>query len=266
MSQANSESLDIMLRQLRLPTFLEQHAEVAQRAEKQGWSLDRYLQHLAEAELEERRRRRIDRLLKRSCLPRDKTLDTLDTKWLSPKIRRQIPALCEGAFVDRAENVLCFGLPGRGKTHLVSAIGHELVGKGYQVLFIPAFKLVQRLLAAKRDLSLDTHLRKLDRFDAVIVDDIGYIQHDRDEMEVLFTLIGERYERRSILLTSNLVFSQWDRIFKDALTTAAAIDRIVHHCTILELASKSSFRADAAARRNRSGSPMVGTQVDSKRS
>ncbi len=260
MSQATCQSLQIMLRQLRLPSFVALHAEVAQQAERQGWPFDRYLQHLAEVELADRQQRRIARLLKRSRLSQDKTLDTLELDRMPVKVRRQVPALCEGGFVDRAENVLCFGLPGRGKTHLVCAIGHELIAKGYQVLFTPAFKLVQRLLAAKRDLALEAELRKLDRFDAVIVDDIGYIQQDRDEMEVLFTFIGERYERRSLLLTSNLVFSQWDRIFKDTLTTAAAIDRVVHHSTILELTAKNSYRADAARKRNRGAASSTEAQ------
>ena len=265
MSRAACESLEMMLRQLRLPSFVVGHAEIARQAERQGWTFGRYLQHLAEVELADRERRRTERLLKRSKLPVDKTLDTLELDHLPAKVRRQVPALCEGSFVDRAENVLCFGLPGRGKTHVVCAIGHALIMRGYQVLFTPAFKLVQRLLAAKRDLTLEAELRKLDRFDAVIVDDIGYIQQDRDEMEVLFTFIGERYERRSLLLTSNLVFSQWDRIFKDTLTTAAAIDRVVHHCTILELTAKKSYRAEAARRRNQEADTASKHDVAEKR-
>jgi DNA replication protein DnaC len=245
-NQTDTPSLQMMLRSLRLPTFVESHAEVSRRAANEGWSHEHYLLHLAELELTERERRRTERLLKQSGLPRDKTLDQLDTEWFPDKIRRQIPVLCEGGFVDRAQNVLAFGLPGRGKTHIVCAIGHELVARGYQVLFVPTFKLVQRLLVAKRDLALEAELKKLDRYDAVILDDIGYIQQDRDEMEVLFTFLGERYERRSVLITSNLVFSQWDRIFKDTLTTAAAIDRVVHHSTILEVNLKKSYRAEHA--------------------
>jgi DNA replication protein DnaC len=145
---------------------------------------------------------------------------------------------------------LCFGLPGRGKTHVVCAIGHELIARNYRVIFTPTFKLVQRLLKAKKELELEQELRKLDKYDVVILDDIGYVQQDRDEMEVLFTFLGERYERRSVIITSNLVFSQWDRIFKDPLTTAAAIDRLVHHATIFEMTSKSSYRADEAKSRN----------------
>lgn len=242
----DTQSLEMLLRALRLPSFVELHTEVSRRAEKEGWSHERYLYYLAEVELAERERRRTERLLKQSGLSKDKTLDMLKMERFPDRIRRQIPVLCEGSFVNRAENVLAFGLPGRGKTHIVSAIGHELVTKGYRVLFVPTFKMVQRLLVAKRELTLEAELRKLDRYDVVILDDIGYIQQDRDEMEVLFTFLGERYERRSVMITSNLVFSQWDRIFKDSLTTAAAIDRVVHHSTILEVNLKKSYRAEEA--------------------
>jgi DNA replication protein DnaC len=244
------KSLALLLRALKLPTFSALYEETALAASKQGWTFPRYLRHLAEAELCERDVHRVERMLKASDLPRSKTLETLDIERLSPKIRRQLPALCEGGFVNRAENVLVFGLPGRGKTHLVCAIGRELVARGRSVLFVPTFKLVQRLLVAKRELALEAELRKLDRFDAVILDDIGYVQQDREEMEVLFTFLGERYERRSVLITSNLVFSQWDRIFKDPMTTAAAIDRLVHHATIMEMTSKKSVRAEEAEKKN----------------
>ena len=130
-------------------------------------------------------------------------------------------------------------MPGRGKTHLVCAIGHELIQRGYRVLFTATYALVQRLLSAKRDLRLEKELAILDGFDAVILDDIGYVQQNRDEMGVLFTFLAERYERRSVIITSNLVFSEWDRIFKDPMTTAAAIDRIVHHSVILEMTGTS---------------------------
>jgi DNA replication protein DnaC len=247
---SDTASLGMLLGALRLPSFVECFEEKARRGEKEGWSYEHYLFHLSELELAERERRRTERLLTQSGLPREKTLNRLDLKRFPDKIRRQIPILCQGGFVDRAENILVFGLPGRGKTHIVSAVGHELVARGYRVLFVPTFKLVQQLLIAKRELCLEAELRKLDRFEAVILDDIGYIQQDRDEMEVLFTFLGERYERRSVLITSNLVFSKWDRIFKDSLTTAAAIDRVVHHSTILEVNLKRSYRAEEAQKRN----------------
>lgn len=246
------ESLDVLLRTLKLPGFAAHHKDIAAEAERQGGSFTDYLRQLCEVELEERARRRVERNLKQSGLPPEKTLATLEQDRLPLKVRRQLATLCEGGFVDRAENLLAFGLPGRGKTHLVAAIGHELVRKGYRVRFALAYALVQELLAAKRDLALEKVLERLDGFDAVIVDDIGYIQQTREEMEVLFTFLSERYERRSVVVTSNLVFSQWDRIFKDPMTTAAAIDRVVHHAVILELTGPS-VRGEEASKRNRKG-------------
>lgn len=242
------QTLAMLLRALKLPAFAAHHEELAKRAGQEGWTCPHYLRQLVELELSERRGRRIERLLKASGLSADKTLATLEQEKLPAKVRRQLPPLCEGGFVERAENVLAFGLPGRGKTHVVSAIGHELVQRGYEVLFVPAVLLVQRLLLAKKNLLLEKELRRLDGYDAVIIDDIGYIQQDREEMEVLFTFLAQRYERRSVLITSNLVFSQWDRIFKDAMTTAAAIDRVVHHALILELTGES-YRGEKARSR-----------------
>lgn len=247
------ESLAVLLRALKLPTFVAMYAEVAEQAEKKGWSFEAYLHHLATAELEDRKQRRIERNLKRANLPEGKTLPTLKPNKVPVKVRRQLPTLCEGAFVDKAENVLAFGLPGRGKTHLLCAIANELVQRGYKVYFTPAYQLVQQLLMAKRELILDKALQRLDRYDVVYVDDIGYIQQDREEMEVLFTFLSQRYERRSVMITSNLVFSQWDRIFKDPMTTAAAIDRVVHHAIILELTGPS-IRNEEAIHRNTSAS------------
>ncbi len=244
------QGVEGLLRALKLPSFVACHEEVAVQAERQGWSFIQYLGHLAEVELSERWTRKIERLRRSSKLPEDKTVATLDLNRLPVKVRRQVPRLYEGGFVDRAENLLAFGLPGRGKTHLCCAVGHELVDRGYSVLLVPAYQLVQRLCVAKRDLVLSDELRRLDRFDVVVVDDIGYIQQDREEMEVLFTFLGERYERRSVMITSNLVFSQWDRIFKDPMTTAAAIDRVVHHSIILELTGPS-YRSEAAKKRNK---------------
>src|SRR2546428_13547671 len=152
-----------------------------------------------------------------------------------------------GDLVNRRENVLVFGNPGGGKTHLLCALGHELVRKGRSVYFVPCALLVQRLLLAKAALWLERELKRLDKFDALIIDDIGYVQQSRDEMEVLFTLLAHRYENHSVLLTSNLVFSQWEKIFKDPMTTAAAIDRLVHHSVIIEL-NLSSYRMEAAQR------------------
>jgi DNA replication protein DnaC len=250
-SSNKPSALDVLLtllRALKLPAFARCAEEIAGKAEREGWTFGRYLQHLAELEVDERRLRRIDRSLRASDLPREKTLLTLDRGVLSQKVTKQLASLCDGGFVERGENLLVFGLPGRGKTHIVAAIGHELIQRGYRVLFIPTYALVQKLLAAKRDLRLERELASLDTYHAIILDDIGYVQQSRDEMEVLFTFLAERYERKSVLITSNLVFSDWIRIFKDPMTTAAAIDRLIHHAVIIEMTG-TSFRNEAAKKR-----------------
>lgn len=247
MSKATQSKLTECLRTLHLPAFRENYAPHATLATQQSLSYPQYLLGLCEIEVSQRRERRVERLMRASKLPREKTLSSLDRSRLPQAVDRQLAALQEGTFLDRSENVLAFGNPGSGKTHLVCALGHELVQQGRQVLFTTCSLLVQRLLKAKAELYLERELKKLDRFEALIIDDIGYVQQSRQEMEVLFTLLAHRYERRSILLTSNLVFSDWERIFKDPMTTAAAIDRLVHHSVILEL-NVTSYRVEAAKR------------------
>ncbi len=158
-------------------------------------------------------------------------------------------AICNAifyAFLNQSINVIAVGKPGVGKSHIAAALGHELVLAGHPVLWTSTATLVQRLLAAKRDLRLPQELTRLDRFSCVILDDIGYVQQDRDEMEVLFTFLSERYEHKSVILTTNLVFSEWNRIFKDPMTTMAAIDRVVHHSVILDMMAVESYRAKEA--------------------
>ncbi len=203
------------------------------------------LLEVLELEAGDRRERRVDRLRRASRLPPGKTLATLDEARLPRPLAQQLHVLARGEFLEHATNVLAFGLPGVGKSHAACAVGHALVETGHSVYFAPTYQLVQELLQAKRDLDLPRALRKLDLFDLLILDDIGYVQQSPDEIEVLFTLLAERYERRSVLITSNLVFSQWDQIFKNPMTTAAAIDRLVHHSVILEFAV-SSYRSASA--------------------
>jgi DNA replication protein DnaC len=251
-SPIKDSSIEVLLRSLKLPGFVDNHKEVASQAEKEGWTYARYLRTLVEMEAEDRRRRRVERNLKASNLPPFKTLATFKLEIVPAKVRQQLPALCEGGFLSQGTNVLTFGLPGRGKTHLLCAIGYELVQRGHTVLFTPAYQLVQKLLLARRELKLERELRRLDHFDAIILDDLGYIQQEREEMEVLFTFFAERYERGSILISSNLVFSQWDKIFRDPMTTACAIDRVVHHSIILEMTGPS-VRAEEARQRQADG-------------
>lgn len=235
-----ADTLEMLFREFRLPTMATRFAEMLQSAEVQNWGYRKLLVQLCEAEAADRRERKRERLLRESGLPSGKTLGNLQEGQLPAKVRRQLPTLLEGGFLDRAENLLVFGLPGRGKTHFLCALGRELILRQARSLyFTPTFKLVQQLLEAKKNLRLDGLLRKLDRFDGIILDDLGYVQQSREEMEVLFTFLAERYERRSVLVSSNLVFSKWDQIFKDPMTTMAAVDRLVHHAIILEFDGES---------------------------
>jgi len=250
-------SLRMLLKSFKLPAFVANYEEMARMAEREALTYERYLHGLAEVEAHERYNRKIAVFLKQSRLPREKTLDTLELERLPKKVRALLPTLCEGSFLARAECVLAFGNPGSGKTHLLCGIAHGLVKRGHPILFTSAAMLVQRLLAAKRDLRLGAEIKKLDKFAAVLIDDIGYVQQDREEMEVLFTLLAERYERRSVMITTNLVFSKWDQIFKDPMTTAAAVDRLVHHAVILEL-NLPSYRAEKALEKSRSKAAAEG--------
>lgn len=235
-----AETLEMLLRGLCLTTMAARVSELLEMAEAQNWGYRKLLVQLCEVEAAQRRERKQQRLLAQSKLPSGKTLGNLEEGHLPAKVRRQWPTLLEGGFVERSENLLAFGLPGRGKTHFLCALGRELILRhGYAVYFSPAFKLVQQLLGAKKDLRLESALRKLDHFDAIILDDIGYVQQSREEMEVLFTFLADRYERRSLMVSSNLVFSKWDQIFKDPMTTMAAVDRLVHHAIILEFDGES---------------------------
>ena len=235
-----------MLRTLKLPAMADAFADLALKAAKGGLTHEAFFYELVHCEVAQREERRIARLLRLSGLPPEKTFRTLRLDRFPPPVRQQLAQLRAGRFVDEAVNELAVGKPGTGKRHLAAALGHELVLGGQRVLWTPTATLVQRLLAAKRDLRLPQLLAQLDRFACLILDDIGCVQHDRDEMEVLFTLLAERYERRSVIITTNLVFSDWIRIFKDPMTTMAAIDRVVHHSVILDLMGVESYRAQEA--------------------
>jgi DNA replication protein DnaC len=245
MANARDE-LQTLLRSLNLSAMAEAAEATALRAAKEGLTHEAYLLELSRIELAAKATRRTERLRKQSGLLPGKTWRTLNANCFDATLRMQMERLQSGEFIKDAINVVAVGRPGAGKSHFACALGHALVELGYPVLFTPTAALVQRLLAAKRDLRLPQELAKLDRFECLILDDIGYVQHDRDEMEVLFTLLAERYERKSMVITTNLVFSEWDRIFKDPMTTMAAIDRVIHHSVVLDLMRVESYRATAA--------------------
>ena len=242
---ATTERLNNQLKELRLPTFREQFQPLADQAAREGLSYPQYLAELTSRECQTRNHSRVQRLLRNSRLLQGKTWDQFQWSRVPLQVARQLQSLREGTFLDRRENLLVFGKPGSGKTHLLAALGEQLVQQGRSVLFATCSLLVQELLAAKRDLKLERFIKRLASFQALIIDDLGYVQQNREEMEVLFTLLAERYERGSVLLSSNLAFSQWEQIFKDPMTTAAAIDRLVHHSVIIEL-NIPSYRLETA--------------------
>jgi DNA replication protein DnaC len=247
MTRNLAEEVTRALTELRLSTMQAQYEEVSRQATAETWGYADYLLELAQRECQQRREKRTERVLKRSKLPLAKSWGALDLKRLPTKVVQQLRSLLSGDFLDRRENVLVFGPPGSGKTHCLAGVAQELIRSGRRVWFTTCSLLVQDLLAAKRDYTLKAMLKRLDHWEGVILDDLGYVQQNREEMEVLFTFLAERYERGSVLLTSNLAFSKWEQIFKDPMTTAAAVDRLVHHSVIVEL-NIPSYRAESAKR------------------
>ena len=235
MSAAMNPRLGLMLNELRLPTIKRLALELCEQSDREGWPGTRLLETLFEHEMNEREVRRIERHRSESALSPDKRLSSFEFAAVPAVSKAQVMALAAGhEWLDRGANVLLFGPSGGGKSHLVTGLGHALIEAGRRVLFTRCSELVQRLQAARRDLRLAHELAKLDRFDLIILDDLSYVRRDQAETSVLFELIAERYERKSIAVTANTPFSQWDEVFVDAAMTVAAVDRLVHHATILE--------------------------------
>ncbi len=247
----NKHVLEKYLLDLHLPGIRYNYEELIRLATRESSSYESFLLALLERESEERYNKRVSRLLRESKLPQEKKLENFDLSRLPMKVRQQFKALLDGSFVKRRENVLVFGNPGSGKSHLLCALGQELINKNTKVLFTMCTPLVQQLLLAKRNLKLSKLVKRLSKYEAIIIDDIGYVQQERDEMEVLFTLISERYESGSLLISSNLPFSKWESIFKSPMVTAAAIDRLVHHSVVIEL-NLESYRISQARKRAKS--------------
>ncbi|MBD2620147.1 ATP-binding protein [Synechocystis sp. FACHB-898] len=247
--QVDTARLPLLLHELRLPTIAAMWQQFTDRADREGWPAARLLATLAELELADRARRRIQRHLVEARLPPGKTLDSFNFAAVPMVSRAHVTALAAGdAWLDRGANILLFGPSGSGKSHLAAALGHALVEKGYRVLFTRATDLVQRLQAARQALALESAIEKLDKYHLIILDDLCYVRKDQAETSVLFELIASRYENRSLLVTSNQPFGAWTNVFPDAAMTLAAVDRLVHHATILEMNVESYRRRSAENR------------------
>jgi DNA replication protein DnaC len=250
--------VELLLSELRLPGIKAVWARIAAQSDKEGWPAARFLAALAEHELAERARRRLERHLTEARLPVGKTLATFDFESVPMVSKAQVMALASGnVWLKKGANVLLFGPPGAGKSHLSAALGLALVENGWRVLFARTTDLVQRLQVARRELALESAIAKLDRYDLLVLDDFAYVSKDQAETSVLFELIAARYERRSMLITANQPFGEWGKIFPDQAMTLAAIDRLVHHATILEMNVESYRRKAALERKRKRGRPAA---------
>ena len=253
---ADAARLPILLTELRLPTLKRMWETISAQSDREGWSATRLLSTLFDLEMAERAQRRLARHRDESQLPADKRLESFDFAPLPLLSKAHVQALAEGdAWIEKGANLLLFGPPGGGKTHLACALGHALIDRGWRVFFTGTSELVQKLQAARRDLRLPAELGKLDRYDLLILDDLSYVRRDQAETSVLFELIAERYERKSIAITANQPFSAWDQIFPDASMTLAAVDRLVHHAAIFEMNVESYRRRTAATGKRKDKKP-----------
>ena len=250
--------LGIMLNELRLPTIKTLWPRFAETADREGWPAARFLAAIAEHELAERANRRVERHLAEAHLPSGKTLDSFAFEAVPMISKAQVMAMAAGdSWLAKGANVLMFGPPGGGKSHLAAAIGLALIENGWRVLFTRTTDLVQKLQVARRELQLEAAIAKLDKFDLLILDDLAYVTKDQAETSVLFELISARYERRSILITANQPFGEWNRVFPDPAMTLAAVDRLVHHATIFEMNVESYRRRTAMEAKRSRGRPAA---------
>ena len=254
----DATKLTLMLNELRLPTIKQLWPTFADRSDKEGWPAARFLSAITEHEIAERGRRRMERHLAEAKLLPGKTLDTFDFDAVPMISKAQVMAICAGdSWLENGANLILFGPPGGGKSHLSSAIGLALIEKGWRVLFVRTSDLVQKLQVARRELTLENAINRLDRFDLLILDDLAYVAKDQAETSVLFELISARYERRSLLITANQPFGEWNRVFPDPAMTLAAVDRLVHHATIFEMNVESYRRRAALEAKRQRGRPAA---------
>ena len=259
----DAQRLTLILNDLRLPAIKQAWPEFVARADTEAWPAARLLAALAEHEIAERDRRRIERHLLDARLPPGKTIDAFAFDAVPMISKARVLALCAGdLWLDQGANLILFGPPGGGKSHLAAAIGLALIENGWRVLFTRTSDLVQKLQIARRDLALESAIARLDKYHLLILDDLAYVAKDQAETSVLFELISARYERRSLLITANQPFGEWGKIFPDPAMTLAAVDRLVHHATIFEMNVDSYRRKAAVQRRAGPGRPPTRATIN----
>ncbi len=245
-TMSESATLALLLKELRLSTMLRRYRDLSEEAVRQEFGYEEYLAKLCEFEINERSTNRIKRYTKESHLPAGKTLSSFNFKHPEKFNKLHIEAFAQSPqWVANAENIVIFGASGVGKTHLAAAIGHALIEQDIRVLFLETSKLVQQLQLARKEYRLPSMLSRLSRYPVIILDDIGYAKKDETETSVLFDLIAERYETGSMIITSNQPFSEWGQIFPSNMMAVAAIDRIIHHSTIIKVNAESYRKAHA---------------------
>jgi len=251
MTTVSSEqiSLEMNLKELKLPMMLKMYSQISREAVEENLGYEQYLNRLIQYEVDVRLNNRIKHLLSIANFPRNKLISDFQFDRVKAVKKEVIVELCQGHFLSDHTNIILYGNPGAGKTHLVLGIGRELCLKGFKVIFFTGCQLIQELIKAKNNQNIMNFLKKLRRFDLVIIDELGFIPLEKGEGDLLFQFISDRYERGSIIITSNLVFSQWDNIFKDPITTAAAVDRIIHHAILFDFTEDSSYRTKVAQKR-----------------
>jgi DNA replication protein DnaC len=253
-SRADAARVDLQLAELRLPTMKLMWSELAEQADKEGWPAARFLAALSELEVAERGRRRVARNLAESGLGKDKTLSAFNFERVPMVSKAQVMALASSdSWLEQGANLLFFGKHGAGKSHLAAGIGHALIENGRRVLFVRTRELVQQLQVANRELRLEAAIAKLDKYHLLVLDDIAYVAKDQAETSVLFELIAVRYERRSLAITANQAFGDWNKVFPDKAVMLAAIDRLVHHATIFEMNVNSRRWEEALERQQKGG-------------
>ena len=244
-------TLPFLLKELKLTSMTKNWQDKSDLAVKNNWDYPKYLSILCEEEIADRYHKKTLRYIREAKLPPAKTLSSFNFK--NTKINEQqiINLATNDNWIKNNENLLLFGPSGVGKTHLAVAITYSLIEKGIRAKFSSTIAMIQNLQKAKKELTLIDELSKLDKYRILILDDIGYIKKDETETSLLFELIAHRYESGSIIITANQPFSQWGNIFQDNMMTVAAIDRLIHHSTIIQC-NEESFRRKESIKKAKS--------------